>query len=110
MGALVRAIRERHTNPSILTRTHYEVDPTDQQAVRNFFKNAKPDKIYLAAAKVEGIHAHNIFPADFIYENLMTQASVDGYAFRNGVRKLLFLSSSRMSSIVPVHPIHCYYT
>jgi len=93
-AAIVRAIRERHTNAFVLTRTHGEVDLTDQQAVRNFFKNEKPDEVYLAAAKVGGIHANNTYPADFIYDNLMIQANVVEAAFRNGVRKLLFLGSS----------------
>jgi GDP-L-fucose synthase len=67
---------------------------TNQLAVQDFFARERPDQVYLAAAKVGGIHANNTFPADFIYENLMVQANVIEAAFRNGVRKLLFLGSS----------------
>ena len=75
-------------------RTHAELDLTDQQAVRHFFETEKPDQVYLAAAKVGGIHANNTYPAEFIYQNLMVQANVIDAAFRNGVQKLLFLGSS----------------
>jgi GDP-L-fucose synthase len=79
---------------NIITRTRQELDLTNQQAVRNFFTDAKPDQVYLAAAKVGGIYANNTWPADFIYENLMIEANVVEAAFRSGVRKLLFLGSS----------------
>jgi GDP-L-fucose synthase len=62
--------------------------------VRAFFESEKPDMVYLAAARVGGIHANNIYPADFIYENLMIEANVIESAFRNGVKRLLFLGSS----------------
>ena len=75
-------------------RTHAELDLTDQQAVRHFFETEKPDQVYLAAAKVGGIHANNTYPAEFIYQNLMVQANVIDAAFCNGVQKLLFLGSS----------------
>lgn len=78
----------------IVTRTHAELDLTDQAAVRAFFAAEKPDHVYLAAAKVGGIHANNTYPAEFIYQNLMMQANVINAAFRNGVQKLLFLGSS----------------
>ncbi|MFZ9363992.1 MAG: GDP-L-fucose synthase family protein [Arenimonas sp.] len=70
------------------------MDLTDQAAVRVFFASEKPDQVYLAAAKVGGIHANNSYPADFIYANLMIEANVIEAAFRNGVIKLLFLGSS----------------
>ena len=79
---------------NIVTRTHAELDLTNQAAVRAFFAAEKPDQVYLAAAKVGGIHANNTYPADFIYQNLMVQANVVDAAFRHGVRKLLFLGSS----------------
>lgn len=92
-SAIVRSLRAQgHTN--IVTRTHSELDLTDQAAVRAFFAEEKPDQVYLAAAKVGGIHANNTYPADFIYQNLMIQANVIDAAFRNGVTKLLFLGSS----------------
>ncbi len=78
----------------IITRTHVELDLTDQAAVRAFFESEKPGQVYLAAAKVGGIHANNTYPAEFIYQNLMMQANIIDAAFRNGVKKLLFLGSS----------------
>ncbi len=79
---------------NIITRSHAELDLTEQQAVRNFFATHQPSQVYLAAAKVGGIHANNTYPADFIQQNLMIQANVIDAAFRTGVRKLLFLGSS----------------
>jgi GDP-L-fucose synthase len=78
----------------IVTRTHAEIDLTNQAAVRAFFAEAEIDEIYLAAAKVGGIHANNTQPAKFIYENLMIEANIIDAAFRSGVKKLLFLGSS----------------
>jgi GDP-L-fucose synthase len=78
----------------IITRTHGELDLCDQAAVRAFFAAEKPDQVYLAAAKVGGIHANNTYPAEFIYQNLMMEANMVDAAFRNGVQKLLFLGSS----------------
>ena len=78
----------------IITRTHAELDLTNQTAVQAFIALEKPDQIYLAAAKVGGIHANNTYPAEFIYDNLMIQANVIDAAFKNNVKKLLFLGSS----------------
>ena len=78
----------------VLTRTHAELDLTNQAAVQAFFTAEKPTQVYLAAAKVGGIHANNTYPAEFIYQNLMMQANVIDAAFKNGVQKLLFLGSS----------------
>jgi GDP-L-fucose synthase len=83
-----------HAPESIVTRTHAELDLTNQAAVRAFFNTEKPDRVYLAAAKVGGIHANNTYPAEFIYQNLMMQANVIEAAFQSGVKKLLFLGSS----------------
>ena len=92
-SAIVRALQAAgHTN--IVTRTHAELDLTDQVAVRAFFAMEKPDQVYLAAAKVGGIHANNTYPAEFIYQNLIMEANVIDAAFRQGVKKLLFLGSS----------------
>jgi len=79
---------------SIVTRTHAELDLTDQRAVQDFFVKEKPDQVYLAAAKVGGIHANNTYPADFIYQNLMIHGNVVQAAHLNGVQQLLFLGSS----------------
>ena len=92
-SAVVRRLAEQgQTN--IVTRTHAELDLTDQAAVRAFFEAEKPDQVYLAAAKVGGIHANNTYPAEFIYQNLMVEANVIHSAWRQGVQKLLFLGSS----------------
>lgn len=79
---------------NILTRTHTELDLTNQAQVKAFFEQEKPDQVYLAAAKVGGIYANNTFPAEFIYQNLMMEANVIHQAFEAGVKKLLFLGSS----------------
>ncbi len=87
---LAQGVSQRH----IITRTHAELDLTNQAAVQAFFATEKPTQVYLAAAKVGGIYANNTYPADFIYQNLMMQANVIEAAFKNGVQKLLFLGSS----------------
>lgn len=79
---------------NIITRTHAELDLTNQAEVAKFFASEKPDQVYLAAARVGGIHANNSFPAEFIYQNLMLEANVIHQAFLAGVKKLLFLGSS----------------
>ncbi len=92
-SAIVRTLQAAgHTN--IVTRTHAELDLTEQAAVRNFFATEQPDQVYLAAAKVGGIHANNTYPAEFIYQNLMIEANIIDAAFRERVKKLLFLGSS----------------
>jgi GDP-L-fucose synthase len=83
-----------HSADRILTRTHAELDLTNQSDVRSFFASEKPDQVYLAAAKVGGIHANNTYPAEFIYQNLMMEANIIDAAFCNGVKKLIFLGSS----------------
>jgi GDP-L-fucose synthase len=93
-SAIVRVLIKSQGQTNFVVRTHAELDLTDQQAVRHFFETEKPDQVYLAAAKVGGIHANNTYPAEFIYQNLMVQANVIDAAFRNGVQKLLFLGSS----------------
>ncbi len=89
-----RLVSLGHDRESIITRTHAELDLTSQSAVRAFFEAEKPGQVYLAAAKVGGIHANNTYPAEFIYQNLMVQANVIDAAFQSGVKKLLFLGSS----------------
>jgi GDP-L-fucose synthase len=92
-SAIVRALGARgHTQ--LVVRTHDELDLTDQRAVQAFFEAERPEQVYLAAARVGGIHANNTYPAEFIYNNLMVQANVIHAAWRHGVRKLLFLGSS----------------
>jgi len=89
-----RLIASGHPADLVVGRTHAELDLTNQAAVRDFFALEKPDQVYLAAAKVGGIHANNTYPAEFIYDNLMVQSNVIDAAFRHGVTKLLFLGSS----------------
>ncbi|MBI5578640.1 MAG: GDP-L-fucose synthase [Deltaproteobacteria bacterium] len=78
----------------IITRTHAELDLIDQQAVVDFFRSEKIDAVFMAAARVGGIHANNTYRADFIYENLMVECNVIQAAFTSGVDRLLFLGSS----------------
>uniref|UniRef100_A0A7C1NYD7 GDP-L-fucose synthase n=1 Tax=Agrobacterium albertimagni TaxID=147266 RepID=A0A7C1NYD7_9HYPH len=92
-SAIVRALKERG-DCEILCRTHAELDLTNQSGVFDFFATEKPDEVYLAAAKVGGIHANNTYPAQFIYENLMIQANVIHASHLANVQQLLFLGSS----------------
>lgn len=91
-GAILRRLQAQGVET--VTRTHSDLDLTDQAAVRDFMQAERPDAVILAAAKVGGIHANNTFPADFIYENLMMEANVIHQSFAAGVRRLLFLGSS----------------
>ena len=96
-GAILRQLETRQGNSEaleLITRTHSELDLTDQAAVRDFMQAEEPDVVILAAAKVGGIHANNTYPAEFIYENLMIEANVIHQAFAAGVTKLLQLGSS----------------
>ena len=79
---------------NIVVRTHNELDLTNQDTVNAFFKEERPDQVYLAAAKVGGIHANNTYPAEFIYQNLMMEANAIHAAWKHDVPKLLFLGSS----------------
>lgn len=92
-SAIVRALQAQGST-NIVTRSRAALDLTNQAAVRKFFETEKPDQVYLAAAKVGGIHANNTFPAEFIYQNLMMQANIIHEAWQQGVQKLLFLGSS----------------
>lgn len=92
-SAILQKLKERG-NSNILIRKRSELDLLDQRAVRNFFEEEKPDQVYMAAARVGGIHANNSYPAEFIYENLMVEANVVHEAWRSDVKKLLFLGSS----------------
>ena len=92
-SAIIREL-ENQGQTNIVVRTHAELDLTDQHAVRNFFDLEKPDQVYLAAAKVGGIHANNTYPAEFIYQNLMMEANIIHEAYKQCVQKLLFLGSS----------------
>lgn len=94
VGSAIVKYLQRSADLHIVTRTHHELDLTNQDTVNIFFESEKPDQVYLAAAKVGGIYANNTFPAEFIYQNLMIQANIIHASFRHGVKKLLFLGSS----------------
>ncbi|MEQ1777341.1 MAG: NAD-dependent epimerase/dehydratase family protein, partial [Nitrosomonas sp.] len=92
-SAIVRRL-QASDYANILTRTHADLDLTNQSAVAEFFLKQKPDYVFMAAAKVGGIHANNSCRADFIYQNLMMEANIVHAAWQAGVRRLLFLGSS----------------
>ena len=81
-------------NLQLITKTHSELDLTDQSSVRHFMASERPDIVIIAAAKVGGIHANNTYPAEFIYQNLMIQSNLIHEGYRAGVKKVLFLGSS----------------
>jgi GDP-L-fucose synthase len=102
-SAIVRQLLAAgYPTEAICHRSHEELNLTEQEAVRAFFATQRPQQVYLAAARVGGIHANNTYPAQFIYDNLMIEANVIDAAFRSGVQKLLFLGSS---CIYPRHAI-----
>ena len=103
-SAIVRNL-EAKGYKNIICRTHKELDLTNQEAVRTFFKEEKPDYVFLAAAKVGGIHANNTYPADFIYDNLMIQNNVIKAAHDFKVKKLLFLGSTCIYPKMAPQPI-----
>ena len=92
-SAILRALDAKGYK-NIITRSHAQLDLTNQASVRHFFQEEHPDEVYLAAAKVGGILANSKFPADFIYQNLMIEANVIHEAWSSGVKRLLFLGSS----------------
>ena len=92
-SAIIRAL-EQNGFENLITRTHAELELLDAVAVQEFFAETKPEFVFLAAAKVGGIHANSTYPADFIRENLLVQTNVIHEAWRHGVEKLMFLGSS----------------
>lgn len=103
-SAIVRNL-EAKGYKNIICRTHKELDLTNQEAVRTFFEEEKPEYVFLAAAKVGGIHANNTYPADFIYDNLMIQNNVIKAAHDFEVKKLLFLGSTCIYPKMAPQPI-----
>jgi len=103
-SAIVRQLKSRDS-VEIITRSREELDLVDQKAVRKFFEETPLDQVYLAAAKVGGIHANNTYPAEFIYQNLMIEANVIHGAFDAGVKRLLFLGSSCIYPRVAEQPM-----
>jgi GDP-L-fucose synthase len=94
---------------NLVTRTRAELELTDQAQVRAFFAAERIEQVYLAAARVGGIHANDTYPAEFIYDNMMVQANVVHEAWRHGVRKLLFLGSSCIYPRLAAQPIREEY-
>ncbi len=103
-SALVRALRA-HGYANLMLRTHAELDLLDQAATARFFAAERPDVVFLAAAKVGGIHANNVQRGQFIYENLMVQTNVLHQAYLAGVRRLIFLGSSCIYPKLAPQPI-----
>ncbi|MES2537303.1 MAG: GDP-L-fucose synthase [Pseudomonadota bacterium] len=103
-SAIVRALMRRNCR-KLVTRTHAQLDLTDQAQVRSFFAAEKIDEVYLAAARVGGIHANSTYPAEFIYQNMMMEANVIHQAWSHGVKKLLFLGSSCIYPRLAPQPI-----
>src|SRR5210317_1581735 len=91
-SAITRLLKDQEVD--IITKDRSELDLLNQKDVQKFFKNEKIDQLYLASAKVGGIHANNTYPAEFIYENLMIQTNIIHSSYMNGVSKLAFLGSS----------------
>ncbi len=94
VGSAILRTLAQNGQKNIITRSRSELNLTDQAGVRAFLEAEKPDQIYLAAAKVGGIHANNTYPAEFIYTNLMIESNVIHEAWRVGVKKILLLGSS----------------
>lgn len=92
-SALLRCLQGKGYD-NIITRTHAELDLTDQRSVTEFFRAARPEYVFLAAAKVGGIHANNTYPAEFIHQNLLIQDNVLHNCWVSGVKRVLFLGSS----------------
>ncbi len=103
-GAILRRLQARG-DVTLITRTHAELDLTDQAAVRDFLADQRPDQVILAAAMVGGIHANSTYPAQFIYENLMIECNVIHASYLAGVQRLLQLGSSCIYPKATAQPI-----
>ena len=106
-SAIVRRLKDLGHNPNdIITKTHSELDLTNQYAVKDFFASNKIDQVYMAAAKVGGIIGNNNHPGEFIYKNLMIQTNVINSAYESGIKKLLMLGSTCVYPKFAENPIH----
>lgn len=94
VGSALMRILQSNGYSNLIGRTHAELDLTNQDKVDAFFSIEKPEYVFLAAAKVGGIHANNTYPADFIYSNIQIQNNIIEMAYRHNARKMLFLGSS----------------
>ncbi len=93
-SAIVRELNKKKNNRTVITATRNELDLTNQSDVNNFIKQVMPDEIIVAAAKVGGIHANRTYPAEFIYDNLAIAINLIHSAYKNKIKKLLYLGSS----------------
>ena len=93
VGSAILRLLQKEGYTNLVYKTRNELDLTDQASVSTFFKQEKPDYVFLAAAKVGGIHANNTYPADFIVDNIQIQTNIIKSSFENGVKKLLFMGS-----------------
>ena len=105
VGSALKRKLESKGYDNLISRTHRELDLTNQQAVNDFFEQDKPEYVFLAAAKVGGILANNTYPAEFIYENLMIEANIIHASYKYGVKKLLFLGSSCIYPKLATQPL-----
>lgn len=105
VGSAIHRQLTHYKEVTVITASRSELDLTSQAEVNAFFASKKIDQVYLAAAKVGGIHANNTYPAEFIYQNLMIEANIINAAFENGVKKLLFLGSSCIYPKLAEQPI-----
>lgn len=105
VGSAIKRALESRGFKNIVTRTHKQLDLINQRKVFDFFSQEKPDYVFLAAAKVGGIHANKTYPADFMYENLAIQNNVIQSAYRNETKKLCFLGSSCIYPKIIPQPI-----
>jgi len=105
VGSAIIRMLKKNKNIRLITKNKKELNLINQEKVQNFFCKEKPDQVYIAAAKVGGIYANSIYPAEFIYENLMVQSNIINAAFVNEVKKLLFLGSSCIYPKFTVQPI-----
>ncbi len=105
VGSSIEKQLKIQNNVQLVTKTHAELDLTNQNEVQQFFKEQAIDQVYLAAAKVGGIHANNEYPAEFIYQNLMIQANIIQAAHDNNVQELLFLGSSCIYPKLAIQPM-----
>ena len=94
VGSAIARCLQQNGYENIIKRTHRELGLTNQAETEKFFEEEKPEYVFLAAAKVGGIHANDTYPADFIMENMLIECNVIRSAFKNKVKKLMFLGSS----------------
>ena len=107
-SAIVRVLKGQGLD-NIVTRSHAELELTDQAQVREFFRTEKIDQVYLAAAQVGGIHANNTYPAEFIYDNMMVQANVVHEAWKSGVQEMRVLETVGLDGRRTIQPIREEY-